>query len=108
MAKVDRAPLSAPFTVMEKLCVALVARSLKFPEIALRLNVTTETVKWHVDNASKKIPGDMPRCCKIIFWARGATLEQLMGSNWEPLSPSEQLMRKAEIEEEAMEEVPIY
>jgi DNA-binding CsgD family transcriptional regulator len=98
--KVLRVPLKQPFTTMEKLVVALVERENDYPTIAKRLGIRPTTAKYHALNASRKIHGNLPVSCKIIFWVRGTTLEQLTGGRFVQ-APSKATMSEAE-------EVPLY
>ncbi len=68
--------------------VALLARDETYRLIALRLSISVATVRFHLANAARKIPGDLEVRMKIIFWSRGATLDQLTGLGWEPRTPS--------------------
>ena len=84
----QRAPLFDDFTGMESLMVAMLGRGEPYKIIALRLYTTIANVRFHLANAAKKIPGDLEVRMKILFWCRGATLDQLTGEGWEPRTPS--------------------
>lgn len=79
-----RIPLLRKFTIMETLVVALLSRGEAYRMIALRLNISVATVRFHLANAARKIPGDLEVRMKVIFWCRGAKLDQLTGLGWEP------------------------
>lgn len=89
---VIRAPLLQEFTVTEKLIVALVARGHSSEEIAKRMHLTHGSAKIAIEKAKDKIPGDLPGRCRILFWLRGATVEQLTGDGFMPLAPSKRAM----------------
>ena len=84
----QRIPLLEKFTTMESLVVALLARGETYRMIALRLYISTATVRFHLANAARKIPGDLEVRMKIHFWCRGATLDQLTGEGWEAVPPN--------------------
>ena len=84
----QRTPLLGKFTTMETLVVALLARGESYRLIALRLHIAIATVRFHLANAARKIPGDLEVRMKILFWCRGATLDQLTVEGWEPRTPS--------------------
>lgn len=102
--KIERVPTLEPFTVMEKLVTALVARNCSYKEVGKRLSISHQNAKWHADNAAAKIPGDLPTQCKLTFWWRGATLEMLIGGDgMEPESPSESIVKRAAADRESGE-----
>jgi len=84
----QRTPLLDKFTGTESIVVALLARGEAYRMIALRLSITTATVRFHLAKAARKIPGDLEVRMKILFWCRGATLDQLTGEGWAPRTPS--------------------
>ncbi len=86
--KKQRIRLLKKFTTMESLVVALLARGETYRMIALRLHITTATVRYHIANAGRKVPGDLAVRMKILFWCRGATLDQLTGEGWEAVPPN--------------------
>ena len=86
--KKQRIPLLKKFTTMESLVVALLARGEAYRLIALRLSISIATVRFHLSNAAEKIPGNLEMRMRIIFWSRGATLDQLTGLGWEPRTPN--------------------
>jgi hypothetical protein len=43
------------------------------------LGVSLRTVRYHLYEAAKRIPGDMPAEAKVVAWARGASLDVLEG-----------------------------
>lgn len=84
----QRTPLLDKFTGTESIVVALLARGETYRLIALRLHISVATVRFHLANAARKIPGDLEMRMRIIFWCRGATIDQLTGLGWEPRTPS--------------------
>ncbi len=84
----QRTPLLDKFTGTESIVVALLARGETYRLIALRLSISIATVRFHLSNAAEKIPGNLEMRMRIIFWSRGATLDQLTGLGWEPRTPS--------------------
>lgn len=86
--KKQRTPLLKKFTPMESLVVAFLSRGEAYRMIAKRLSVSTATVRFHLANAARKIPGDLEVRIKILFWCRGATLDQLTGEGWEAVPPN--------------------
>ena len=85
--KKQRIPLLKKFTIMESLVVALLARGETYRMIATRLSITIATVRFHIANAGRKVPGNLEVRMKILFWCRGATLDQLTGEGWMPGPP---------------------
>ncbi len=86
--KKERIPLLKKFTIMESLVVALLSRGETYRMIAMRLYITTATVRFHIANAGRKVPGNLQSRMKILFWCRGATLDQLTGEGWEAVLPN--------------------
>lgn len=81
MSGVRHPPISR-FTTMQKIVMALMGRGHTYREIGLRLHIHTQSAKRHAKDAARKIPGDLPCKTKILFWNRGATLDQLTGEGW--------------------------
>ena len=86
--KKQRIPLLKKFTIMESLVVALLSRGETYRMIAMRLYISTATVRFHVANAGRKVPGNLEARMKILFWCRGAVLDQLTGEGWEAVLPN--------------------
>lgn len=74
-----RAPLSAPLTKAQAACSLLLAHGHNYADIGERLGVSRATVKFHIFEAAKKIPGDLPAQMKVVCWVRGAVVEVLTG-----------------------------
>lgn len=75
---------SPPWTVEEKLAVALVSRGINYDEGALRMHVSPVRFSYLIRCAAKKLPGDLKPHLKVVFWSRGATKDQLTGQGWIP------------------------
>ncbi len=71
MGAMSRIPLIEPLTSTESLVVEMLYQGQSDREIAVQLGVTAETVRSHVCNAARKIPGDLPQRLRIRFWAAG-------------------------------------
>jgi DNA-binding NarL/FixJ family response regulator len=91
---VRRVKLSAPLTQSQATCCLLLANGHNYADIGERLNTSRATAKFHVHEAAKKIPGDLPAQMKVVCWVRGAALEVLMGA-WTNLDTEELLSRSA-------------
>lgn len=76
-----RVPLSEPLTKMQQACALLVANGHNTVAIGVRLGVGCKAVRFHINKAAKKIPGDLPAQMRVVAWVRGATLEVLEGTN---------------------------
>ncbi len=68
-----------PWTMMQKLVAILVGKGHRYEEIADRLSIKPTTVKYHAEEAARRLPGDLPPKWCLVFWWRGATIEQLEG-----------------------------
>jgi DNA-binding NarL/FixJ family response regulator len=75
-----RAPLRAPLTKSQAACALLLANGHNYADIGERLSTSRATAKYHVHEAAKKIPGDLPAQMKVVCWVRGAALEVLEGA----------------------------
>lgn len=85
---VERVQPLEPFTTEEKLVVMLAVLGHPYAEIAKRLHITTASARYLTAQAAAKIPGDLPKRIKLLFWWRGATLEQLVGFDLQPEPPA--------------------
>jgi len=104
-----RADLHKPFTTMEKLVVAMIARGCNYKEAGKRLHIAQQTAKFHAQNAAGKIPGNLPCITKILFWSRGADLDQLTGKGWVPQTPSMAEAQRTKVAAQlGHEEYPLY
>lgn len=76
-----RVPLSSPLTRAEAACCLLLANGHNCADIGERLGHTgLATARFHIINAAKKIPGDLPAQMKVVCWVRGAPVEVLLGT----------------------------
>lgn len=75
-----RTALAAPLTKSQAACAILLANGHNYRDIGERLGTSWHAVKFHVQAAAAKIPGDLPAQMKVVFWMRGATREMLEGA----------------------------
>jgi DNA-binding NarL/FixJ family response regulator len=75
-----RTPLRSPLTRAEAACALLLANGHNCADIGERLKVSRAAASYHIYNAAKKIPGDLPAQMKVVCWVRGAPLEVLEGT----------------------------
>lgn len=66
-----RVELSQPLTPAEVQAAQYLAQGLTYAQIADVLGVSMRTAKYHIVNAGKKIPGDLPLQLRVIAWYRG-------------------------------------
>lgn len=66
-----RVDLSQPFTPAEENAVAHLAAGLTYRQIAESMNISYRTARNHIQNAAKKIPGDLPVQLRVVAWYRG-------------------------------------
>ena len=74
---VVRLALRVPLSARQERVAALLADGLELDAIAKHLGCARSTVDYHVEEASKKIPSDLPRAARLVLWWRGASLEVL-------------------------------
>lgn len=77
---VDRVEPETPLTLSEEVVAKLVGLGFTYGQIAAQLRIASETVRWHAKRAAGKIPGAASARDKLFMWARGATLDVLLGS----------------------------
>lgn len=75
----DRAATIAPLTPMQLAVSELLGLGLTYGELAAHLKISEDMVRTHTKRAAKKLPGDLPAQAKVMVWARGATLDVLLG-----------------------------
>lgn len=75
----QRATTRAPLTTMQLLVADLLGIGLSPEHVASELRIGIHGVRFHVNRAAAKIPGDLPAQMKVIAWARGATDDVLCG-----------------------------
>ncbi len=83
----DMTILRKQFTFTESFVVERMSDGEDYATIAKNLVMKPATVRFHAANAARKIPGNLKAQTKILFWCRGATLDQLMGESWMPSPP---------------------
>lgn len=69
-----RIELPEPLSDHELAIAGLLAEGQNYYAIAELLACSVHTVKWHVRNIARKVPGDLPMQFKAVAWYRGATL----------------------------------
>ena len=67
-----RVELSRPLTPAEEQAVEYLAQGLTYAQVADALGISMRTAKYHIVNAGKKIPGDLPLQLRVKAWFRGA------------------------------------
>lgn len=75
----ERATPSRPLTPMQLAIAGLAGVNLSHAQIATELHITVGTVRYHINRAAKKLPGDLPAEQRVVAWMRGATLDVLEG-----------------------------
>lgn len=75
-----RAPLLKALTSQEELVAVMLGHGHNYHDIAERIGCAPRTVATHAENASRKIPGDLPAQMKLVTWMRGAPLDVLTGA----------------------------
>ena len=75
----ERVPTTRPLTPIQLVIATLAGVNLSHATIAAELHITVGTVRYHINRAAKKVPGDLPAEQRIVAWVRGATLDVLEG-----------------------------
>lgn len=65
---------------MQYAVTVLLGLGLSHKEIAEQLRIKPSMVRSHMNDAAKKIPGDLPREARLVAWIRGAPLDVLEGT----------------------------
>ncbi len=81
----ERLILDPPLAPQQLVCVTLIALGHDYRAIGQLLGISEHTAAQHVKKAARKIPGDLDQRTKAICWARGATLDVLMGTSLKAL-----------------------
>lgn len=76
---VERVPTLAQLTEMQFIVAVLLGCNKDYNEIAAELKIERSTVKYHAEEAAKKVVGDLPCAVKLAVWARGASRDVLEG-----------------------------
>lgn len=77
---IERVPTRAKLTAMQFACCVLAGLNRTYQEMADELLIASSTARYHIEEAARKIPGDLPALAKCGIWARGATREVLEGT----------------------------
>jgi DNA-binding CsgD family transcriptional regulator len=75
-----RVPTVTPLSPMQRMVADLLGIGLTADSVAANLKITRAGVRYHVQSAAKKIPGDLPAQMRVIAWARGASVDVLQGA----------------------------
>lgn len=76
----ERAPTLKPLSPMQTVVTMLAALGLSHEEIRAELKLgSLRTVRYHLNEAAARIPGDLPAEARVVAWARGATIDVLEG-----------------------------
>lgn len=75
----ERAPTSKPVSRMQIVVATLLGLGRAHDEIATQLSININTVRWHLKELAKRIPGDLPAEARVVAWVRGATQDVLEG-----------------------------
>lgn len=76
----ERAPTTKPLSPMQTVVGTLAALGLSHEEIRKELHLgSLRTVRYHLNEAAKRIPGDLPAEQRVVAWMRGASLDVLEG-----------------------------
>lgn len=76
----ERAPTLKPLSPMQHVVTMLAALGLSHEEIRVELKLNSlRTVRYHLNEAAARIPGDLPAEARVVAWARGATIDVLEG-----------------------------
>ena len=108
-----RTPPKEDFSTQEKMVILLTLRGYSKRQQALRMHIKVTSLKFLQRSIWRKIPGDMPFNAKVLFWARGATKDQLTGEGWTPLAPGRYVRtaphfrKRASNDSEQPTEIPI-
>ena len=69
--------LKVPLTARQETVARLLSDGLSLDAIAKHLGCGRSAIDFHVVEACKRIPGDLPRSARLILWWRGAGLDVL-------------------------------
>lgn len=76
----ERVPPIKPLSPMQRVVATLAALGMSHEQMRHELGgITIRAVRYHLYEAAKRIPGDLPAEAKVVAWARGATLDVLEG-----------------------------
>jgi len=75
-----RALLASPLSERQLEVVRLLAEGKRHDAIARKMRCTVATVRWHIQEAATRVPGDGHASARLIYWYRGVSREQLVGT----------------------------
>ncbi len=73
----ERIAIDSPLTARQEHVAEMLSDGLSLREIADVLGVQEITVRWHLNQAAAKVPGDLPRRVRLVLWWRGASQDLL-------------------------------
>ena len=76
---VERARCIPPLTARQTRIAELLSDGYTPGEIARGLCIAEITVRYHIEQAARRIAGDLPPRSRVVMWWRGATREMLLG-----------------------------
>ena len=76
-ADAHRVPCRPPLSPNQRACAALLSAGRSHQEIAERLGCTVKTIRFYIQDASRRIPGNLRASKKLIAWYRGASRKAL-------------------------------
>lgn len=74
-----RVPLARALTRNQLVVASLLSELYSQKEIAAAIGMKPRTVRWHINRAADRIPGNLPPTERVRSWYRGATVEVLCG-----------------------------
>lgn len=75
----DRVTPKTPLSRMQFAVALLLGLGHSHAEIGELLHIEVTTVRAHMRNAARRIPGDLSRELRLVAWVRGASLDVLEG-----------------------------
>lgn len=78
---VTRVPTYGKLSRMQLACAVLLGLGKSYREIGEALKIEPTTVKYYLDLAARKIPGDLPAKARVMAWVRGASIDVLEGKS---------------------------
>lgn len=72
-----RTPVMPPLTSRQVEVAQLLSDGHSPEEVAVVLGIKAITVRYHITEATRNIPGDLPPRQRLVAWVRGAGLEVL-------------------------------
>lgn len=75
-----RAAPVRPLSARQLEIVRMLAEGKRHDAIARKMRCKVATVRWHIQEAAMRVPGDGPASSRLIYWYRGASRELLAGT----------------------------